>query len=239
MEIVRQFENERSRNMTIKYIQQKYLKYNKGIGYICGLADALHATSPAADVYTDKIVENMMLNTKCAGIISLISRKLADLNRSPNGENDLAIEEYRHALKDILEFLKIVDHERQQLIHPYLHLSFHGMKDEHYGPFGVEIGTVRGKSCSPQIRNWFEDTLTKKAQQVFPDITLIFDQKFIGHESISFHRLGDGDRYLGYGPHFHTFQVELSRTLRKNHHSQISTIFSEIMIDFQNTFVNQ
>jgi hypothetical protein len=223
----------------LKYIQQNYVKYNKGNGFICGLADALHATPPAADVFTDKIVESIMVKTRCAGIISTVSRKLADLNRSPNGDNDLAIEEYRHALKDILEFLNIVDSDQNQLTHPYLHLSFHGMKDDHYGPFGMEIGTVRGRSCSTEIRDWFEETLTKKAQPVIPDITLIFDQKFIGNESIAFHRLGDGERYQGYGPHFHTFQIELSRTFRREHRSQLIDIFSEIMIDFQNTFVNQ
>jgi hypothetical protein len=113
------------------------------------------------------------------------------------------------------------------------------MKDDHYGPFGIEIGTVRGRSCSTEIRDWFEETLTKKAQPFIPDITLIFDQKFIGNESIAFHRLGDGKRYQGYGPHFHTFQIELSRTFRREHRSHLIEIFSEMMSDFQTTFVNQ
>jgi hypothetical protein len=223
----------------MKYIQQNYVKYNKGNGFICGLADALHATPPAADVFTDKIVEGIMEKTGCTGIISTVSRKLADLNRSPNGDNELAIQEYRLSLKNILEFLNIVDTDQQQLTHPFLHISFHGMKDVHYGPYGVEIGTVRGRSCSPEIREWFKDTLMNKAQQRLSGINLIFDQKFVGHQSISFHRLGDGDRYQGFGSNFHTFQIELSRTMRKEYRSQLIDIFSEMMIDFQAGFVNK
>ncbi|WP_338787004.1 hypothetical protein [Metabacillus sp. FJAT-53654] len=225
--------------MPLKYIQQNYVKYNKGNGYICCLSDALHATPPAADVFTDNIVEGIMERTGCPGIISTVSRKLADLNRSPNGDNDLAIKEYRHALKDILEFLKIVDYDQQHLTHPFLHVSFHGMKDDHYGPYGVEIGTVRGRSCSVEIKNWFEETLTKKAKQLLPNINLIFDQKFVGNESITYHRLGDGNRYQGFGSHFHTFQIELSRTMRKEYRPQLIDIFSEIIIDFQTTCVNK
>ncbi|MFC0272713.1 hypothetical protein ACFFIX_14855 [Metabacillus herbersteinensis] len=224
--------------MSLKFIQQNYLKYNKGKGFICGHVDALHATPPAADVFTDKIVESLIKKTGCAGIISSVSRNEADLNRSPNGDNDHAIKEYRDAVKKIVEFLNILDDEQNHITQPYLHLSFHGMKDTHYGPYGIEIGTVHGQSCSPIIKKWFLETITRKASEILPEIEIVFDEKFIGDESIVYHRLGDGIDYSGYHHHFHTFQIEISRTIRSKHRSKIITIFSHMINEFQKNFVN-
>ncbi|MFC3885412.1 hypothetical protein ACFOU2_18760 [Bacillus songklensis] len=223
--------------MPLKFIHQNYLKYNKGKGFICCHVDALHATPPAADLFTDKIVENLIKKTGCAGIVGTVSRNHADLNRSPNGDNDEGIKEYRNAIKDILEFLDILDHVNNHLTQPYLHLSFHGMKDIHHGPYAIEVGTVHGQSCSMEIRSWFEEILTKKALEIIPEIEVVFDKKFIGNKSIVFHRLGDGKGYSGYHHNFNTFQIELSRTVRSKHCSKIVDIFSRIINDFQTTFV--
>jgi hypothetical protein len=223
--------------MSVPYIKQNHLKYHKGKGFICGHVDALHATPPAADKFTDKIVEKLIKETGCAGIISTVSRLQCDLNRSPNGENTDGIYEYRQAIKDILDFLHIIDSFDQKLTTPYLHLSFHGMKDANYGPYSIEIGTQRGKSCSGVVRRWFEKTIKEKVQDLSPEIKIVFDRKFKGNESIISHRHGDIDDYLGYGKHFHTFQIEISWTLRKKHLSTISTLFASMMADFQTKFV--
>lgn len=224
--------------MRLKFIQKNYLKYNKGKGFISGHVDALHAQPPAADLFTDVIVENVIEKTGCAGIIGTVSRLEADLNRSPDGENDVGINEYRHAIKDILRSLGILDEPSHTIIKPYLHLSFHGMKDAHYGPFAIEIGTLRGKSCSLEIREWFVDYLSKKSEVILPKIVLVYDEKFVGHESIGYHRFGDGKSYQGYNQHFHSFQIEISRTLRRKYSTVISDIFAQMINEFQGKFVD-
>jgi hypothetical protein len=224
--------------MPSKYIDKNYVKYNKGNGYISCHVDALHAAPPAADQFTDKIAEGIMNTTGCAGIISKISRTTADLNRLPNSGNAEAIEDYREAIKDILEFLAILDPHTGKLMAPYLHLSFHGMKDKHHGPFAIELGTLRGRSCSKEMRDWLKTALLKRAKECFPELEIVCDKKFVGNKSISFHRLGDGESYLGYGGHFHTFQIEISRTLRKRQYRlKLIQLFSQVILDFQSEFV--
>lgn len=224
--------------MRLKYIQKNYLKYNKGKGFISGHVDALHAQPPAADLFTDVIVENVIEKTGCGGIIGTVSRLQADLNRSPDGENYDGVNEYRQAIKDILSFLGILDETSNMIIKPYLHLSFHGMKDTHYGPYAIEIGTLRGKSCSSEIREWFVDYLTKKCEVILPKIELVFDEKFVGHESVGYHRWGDGLSYQGYNQNFHSFQIEISRTLRGKFSTEISEIFAQMIDEFQAKFVD-
>lgn len=223
--------------MRVQYIHQNFLKYNKGKGFISGHVEALHAMPPAADKFTDKIVEQLMEKTGCAGIISIVSRTVCDLNRCPNQDNNEGIKEYRKTIQEILEYLHLLNFSKSQLLKPYLHLSFHGMKDIHYGPYTMEIGTLNGESCSPTVKNWFYDLLKKKVKQISPEIKIIVDQKFVGDKSISFHRLGDNNGYPGYGNHFHTFQIELSQSMRSKKLSQVISLFSEIINDFQAEFV--
>ena len=67
------------------------------------------------------------------------------------------------------------------------------------------------------MKKWFQETITLKAKEILPKLKIRFDQHFYGDESIAYHRQGDGAGYNGYGYHFHTFQMELSRTLREKH----------------------
>lgn len=223
--------------MPIPFSQKSFLKYHNGKGYISGHVEALHAMPPEADQFTDIIVEKLIRKTGCAGIISTVSRLESDLNREPTSKNAEGIAEYRKVIREIIDYLHIFNPSESKIIKPYLHLSFHGMKDEHHGPYAIEIGTVYGKSCSTEIRVWLENTLIKKAKAYIPCINIVFDQKFIGDPSITFHRQGDDKDYLGYGSNFHTFQIELSRTLRKKHSSDIAAIFASILTDFQSAFV--
>ncbi|WP_147535606.1 N-formylglutamate amidohydrolase [Bacillus marasmi] len=224
--------------MTIPYIEQTFIKYHMGKGYICALVDALHAAPPAADKYTDKIVEKLIKEIGCAGIISTVSRLYCDLNRAPTRENQAGITEYRKAIHDILDYLQIVDFAKHTLQTPFLHLSFHGMKDANYGPFAIEIGTQRGKSCSREVRKWFEKKLKSTFSNISPEMNIVFDRKFKGNESIVSHRFGDTDHYSGYGANFHTFQIELSRTLRVKYLKETVKIFAGIIAEFQDTFVH-
>lgn len=223
--------------MTINYIHKKYLKYNKGKAVISAHIEALHAAPPVADLYTDKLVENIVEKIGCAGIISTVSRKYADLNRSPSVENIEAIIEYRETIKDILQYLTILDISSGEIVKPYLHLSIHGMKDAHYGPFAIEIGTLNGKSCSKEMKLWFERSIMNGLKEYLPGVNVIFDRKFIGDRSIAYHRLGDGQEYEGYKDHFQTFQMEISFTLRKNYSEELVHLISKIITDFQEEFI--
>lgn len=225
--------------MSLKFIRRNYVKYNKGTGYLCCHVDAQHATPPKADRFTDKITTELIFQTGCAGIIATVSRTKADLNREPDGQNNEALQEYRDTIKEILHHLNILDYEKHQVTKPYLHLSIHGMKNAHHGPYAMEVGTLNGKSCSTEIREWFQKILTAKAKEILPDINIIFDEVFDGDESIVFHRLGDKKNYPGYGENFHTFQIEISRTLREDYPSEIVEIFSQVIGNFQTTFVRQ
>jgi len=224
--------------MIMKYINRTYLKMNKGNGYVCGLVDALHAAPPEADIHTDTIAQKVAQKTGCAVIIATVSRTIADLNRSPDGANEPAVREYRSSIREAVEYLDILDHVQNRITKPYLHLCLHGMKDDHYGPFAIEVGTARGQSCSAEIRDWFQESLKSKAEALLPKIEVAFDQIFVGDRSIALHRNGDGGNYEGYGPHFHTLQIEISRTIRSKCRSQISELFAHLIKEFQSRFVN-
>lgn len=215
--------------MTINFTEKEFLKVYKGnTGVYCHI-DALHAASPNADLFTDEIVERIIEKTGCSGIIGTISRTVADLNRRSNGQNDAALLEYRNTIKEIVQHLEIWDEQNIMISKPYLHLSIHGMKDIHHGSAAIEIGTSKGKSCSSEIMDWFYKTVNQKSQEIIPGLNIVLDQKFDGDESIVFHRLGDGNDYRGYGNHFHTFQIEIARSLREDHQEEIAELISQII----------
>lgn len=217
------------------FIQKKYVKYHKGSGQLCCHVEALHAAPPAADRYTDNIVLGIMAQTHCAGIISTVSRQMVDLNKLPDGMNNEGVQEYRNCVRDILEHLGIVQ-ENEWINRHYLHLSIHGMKDEHHGPFAIEVGTRNGQSCSKEMKKWLKETMIKKASEMIPRIDIVFDEKFIGDPSLVCHRRGDGKEYRGYGTKFHTFQLEISHYLRENFHSVVVELLAHTVLSFHERF---
>ncbi|KMM36901.1 N-formylglutamate amidohydrolase [Guptibacillus hwajinpoensis] len=223
--------------MAVKFIQKNYVKYNLGNGYMCCHVEALHATPPAADLYTDLLVRKLIQKTGSAGIISTVSRTVIDLNRPPTDDNQEALTEYRKCIEEILNQLGICEEGIDHITVPYLHLSFHGMKDTHFGPLAIEIGTSRGRSCSKEVKKWFEEKLTENLHTILPNATVIFDNKFAGNKAIHLHRVGDGEAYKGYKENFHSFQIELSRTIRKKHRTKMVQVFSNLIDEFQLKFV--
>jgi hypothetical protein len=222
--------------MSLLFKHLTYLKYHKGNGMWCCHLDAVHATPPKADLNTDKIVLKLIKILGIAGIIGTVSRTQADLNRAPDGTNNDALHEYKKTLRRILDHLCILDD--QQLVNkPFLHLSIHGMQDVHYGPHAIEVGTLNDASCSPEMRIWLQAALTDKARTIMPEISIVFDRNFSGDKSLAYHRHGDGIAYPGYGPNFHSFQIEFSRTLRQFHRDTIVLLLAEVIQDFQSQFV--
>ena len=191
--------------------------------------DAVHACPPHGDEFTGDIVEGVVNKINCSGIIAIVSRTIADLNKPRNSNNKEAIDEYRQTIREILQHINILD-KNGRLIRPYLHLAIHGMRDRDKE---IEIGTLQGKTCSPEVKNWFVNEIKKRFNKVQ------IDGRFPGDPSKSVHRCGDQTSdlsYSGYGNNFNTFQIEISRTLRENHQKELINIFSDIIIHFNEKF---
>lgn len=223
--------------MGIQFEKLDYVQFYKGNGKVFGQVDAQHAKPPQADLYTGQMVRRIVRKTGCAGVISTVSRTIADLNRKEDEQNKQAIEQYRKVIFEILQHLGILDQKKHRITKPYLHITVHGMKDDHYGPYAIEIGTYRGLSCSRLMKKWFRKTIALKAKKILPNLKIRFDHYFDGDESITYHRQGDRATYNGYGYHFHTFQMELSRTLREKHSVEMTELLSQMLVAFQTEIV--
>lgn len=216
----------------IGYKYLDYLKFFEGSKNLKSHLDALHAKPPRSDLYTEEIVKKTIQKTGCSGIIALISRVEADLNRTPNQKNRKAVEEYRYILKDILQNQGILD-DKGRIISPYLHLSIHGMSDR--PGFDVEIGTYKGVSCSEKLRQWFVSRFNQCLKEQIPGVKIKEDFYFYGYPSLVHHRLGDpSSRYPGYGEMFNTIQLEFSKSLREKKREEIIKTVSDIILEFNN-----
>jgi len=214
----------------VNFTKKKFIRYYLGSKEIQSHLDAIHACPPEADEFTGDIVEGVVNKINCSGIVAVVSRLKADLNRPPNSKNREAIEEYRQTIREILDHTDILD-ENEKLRKPYLHLAIHGMRNNWNED--IEIGTLHGKTCSPEVKVWFINEIKKNIKKCQ------IDRRFPGDPSKSVHRCGDqiGDlNYLGYGTNFNTFQLEISRTLRQNHQKELIDIFSDIIIRFCEQF---
>ena len=216
----------------VNFTKKRFIKFYLGDKGIRTHIDALHAAPPKSDKYTGEIAEGIIKKINCHGIIATVSRNNADLNRLPNQKNKEAIKEYRQTIKDILKHTGILN-ENEKLIKPYLHLAIHGIRNTVHGPLSIEIGTRSGKTCSPEVKDWFIEKLKGC------DWEIQIDKKKIGDRSKIVHRWGDeisGSYCFGYGSNFNTFQIEISRTLRENYQDEIIDIFGDIIISFNETF---
>ncbi len=212
------------------FVEWKYVKFRLGDRRKRAHIDAVHAASPKSDIYTGGIADDTATKANCSVIIAIVSRRVADLNRPPDKSNWEAIKEYRQAIGVILEHIRILD-DSEKLTRPYLHLAVHGMADRWDSDVG--IGTRHGETCSSRVRNWLIDRIRSdvKRSQV--------DGIFPGDPSKSFHRHGDeasGLDYPGYGSNFNTFQIEISRTLRENHREELTDMFADMIVDFNDKF---
>ena len=192
--------------------------------------DAVHAYPPKADEFTGDIVEGVVNKINCSGIITIVSRTIVDLNRPRNINNKEGIDEYRQTIREILEHIGNLDGNRKSS-KPYLHLALHGMKDK--WNIDIEIGKLHGKTCSPEVKEWFVSEIKKHFGRVQ------IDGRFPGDFSKPVHRCGDqtsDPNYLGYGNNFNTFQIEINRTLREEKQKYLIDTFSDIILKYNNEF---
>jgi len=212
------------------FTDKKFIKFHLGDKKIRSHLDAVHAYPPQADEFTREIVEGVIDKINCSGIIAIVSRTRADLNRPRDNQNKDAIDEYRATLKFMLEHIGILD-ENGKLVKPYLHLAIHGMKDEWNQD--VEIGTLRRQSCAAEVREWLVKEFAKHIERYK------VDNQFPGDPSKLVHRYGDQTsdlNYLGYGANFNIVQIEISRTLREKRQKLLVDIFSDLVIGFNEKF---
>jgi len=211
------------------FTKKKFIKFYLGKKEIWTHIDAVHAYPPKADKFTGEIVKGVVNKIKCSGIIAIVSRTIVDLNRPRNNNNKEAIDEYRQTIKEILKHTNIFG-ENGRLSRPYLHLAIHGMMDRDNE---IEIGTRWGKTCSPEVKKWFVNEIEKQVKKTQTD------GGFPGDSSKPVHRCGDQTsdiNYLGYGENFNTLQIEISRTLRENNRKELISIFSDIIIQFNEKY---
>ncbi len=225
--------------LSFKYLN--YLKFYIGDQDIRCHIDAVHAKPPRSDLYTEEIVFNTIKETRCSGIISMVSRVDADLNRNRNIKNIEAVDEYREVLKKFLSNKKIIG-KNGFINEPYLHLTVHGMTDR--PGFDVEIGTFKGASCSRGFRTWFINSFKKYLDSYIPGVNMKHDYLLWGYPSLVQHRLGDPfSNYPGYGNNFNTVQLEFSKRLREERRNEIIKILRDIIFEFNesrynNTFIS-
>lgn len=208
---------------------KKFVKFYLGSKEIRSHIDAVHACPPNADEFTGDIVEGVVKRINCSGIIAIVSRKIVDLNKPRNYNNKEAIDEYRQTIREILDHTNTLDKNRN-LSRPYLHLAIHGMRDRDKE---IEIGTLHGKTCSREVKEWFVNEIKKHVKRAQTD------GGFPGDPSKLVHRFGDQTsdiNYSGYGDNFNTFQIEISRMLREKHRRELINIFSDIIIRFNGKF---
>lgn len=215
----------------IEFLAGNHIRYNMGNGLLACHIDAVHAAPPNSDKYTGDLVEIVVQRLGCAGIIASVSRQQADLNRSENDSNREAVREYRSVIRRILLKLGILDEQNHCLTRPYLHLGIHGMRDQIHGRAAMEIGTINGRTCSPEIETRFVSSLKHWGDKFLPVLDLKVNCFYSGDRSLVQHREGYGD-YPGYGPNYNVIQLEISRGLREGYLNQLAEVLSRILLEF-------
>lgn len=137
----------------------------------------------------------------------------------------------------------------KELIKPFLHISLHGKSDksDDAGDIIISNGLRKGNMpCDPQIARWFSDKLNDKIKER----GLIKDNNDYYFSGVA----KEGDRFCGnivhterrfgsktfnaLGSNYQYIQVELCLPLRAKHFPELQDILGEILIEFQEQFVN-
>lgn len=215
------------------YKQLHYIKYQLGEHIPHVLIDAVHAASPAGDAFTGDIAAQVSEVVGCHCIIATVSRKIADLNRSPSPRSRNAVQEYRQTIHTILEASNLLT-PPGTLRQPFLHMAIHGMEDR--DDKDIELGTVHGRSCTPLVRDWVYAECKRWAcsSLVLPrQPIIVIDEELSGDPSIAHHAHGEPKTgYPGYGDKFNTIQIEIAHWLRVDYQPEIVELLATLAGDF-------
>ncbi|MEO2068956.1 MAG: hypothetical protein ABGX27_05535 [Desulfurobacteriaceae bacterium] len=187
------------------------------------ILDAPHAASPKREYYTGAIVSGVALRCGVGGVISRVSRMIADLNRgidySPElGTQDLqrkAIKEHFKSMEDILRHISCIDGGR--VTQPVLLVAVHGVKDENAERHSCDVivGTCHLGVCSEEVRDWLVDMFSSLLEkQKVPSRVKCEVPEYSGHPSlIEFRNI--------FGEKFNVIQLELSKKLRTEFREEV------------------
>jgi hypothetical protein len=209
--------------------KKRWVKLYLGENNVRSHIDAVHATQPKGDLLTDKIVQEVIKKTGCSGIISLVSRTKADINRNMNEKNKQAVIEYRKTINKILSNLNLIQNNNK-LKKPYLHLALHGMHDRKN--IDINIATRDGQLCNRQIKKWFIQKLSNAS------FSIVTDKVFAGDQSLEYLRFGDPDypQFINYGDNYNIFALEISKNIRFNYLQLLTKALSGIILEFNKIF---
>ncbi len=193
------------------------------------LLDAPHAARPGSDKWTGPIVERAASAADCHCIVSLVSRRDADLNRPPDDVSRATVAEYRRCLERAVTSAGV--DTAGQLLRPFLHLSVHGMHDRH--GYDVELGTRNGATCSADVEAWAVARCEEWAEALPSNPRIVLNQVFVGDPVLEVHRSGDpDDEYGGFGDRHHTIQIEFAHHLREGCSDAIVEFLSTLAAEF-------
>lgn len=204
------------------------------------------------DLMTGEIAKDAHESHRATVIVSKISRQVGDVNRAPRyraafGAIDPeaqqnAIEEYRDQKKEALKHGKhfTVDANGRTIASaPYLHIALHGKKDfsaSVRGDADIIIGTLRGKTCSADVQQWFESALQAKLALKGVDINdrapvIKSNTRMAGDMTKIEGRKAHSDKY-------NTIQLEICRHIRDQFTGEMAEILTELLREFTEKFVN-
>lgn len=165
--------------------------------------EAVHAKKPGADEHTGRMAWQLGCLTGAASVVAAVSRNEVDLNRLPvtRRARDLW-SEHRGHLARILDHAHVL--ERGKVQGRWLHLSLHGMRDEH--GWDMEVGTREpGRPvCHPAVKDRIVDFLGSAGYSVRDN------HVFVGDEVLEKH-VYDG----GFGRGYDVVQLEIRRGVRE------------------------
>ena len=201
------------------FVERKFIKYIDNNSNI--LLDAPHCKAPRKEIFTDEIAKTVAEQSGFNCILSKVSRKTeADLNRS----SDFPLPFQKEARKEYISVIKqlYTGSDRKR---PYLHITVHGMADRDYKD--IEIGTIFGKICEPEIEKWFLKSLKEKFKEKGLSPKIVANQGFWGDPSLKELKIADN---------YNIIQIEISKTLRENHRDALIDVFSEVLREFNLKF---
>ncbi|GAB4293602.1 MAG: hypothetical protein Kow0090_08010 [Myxococcota bacterium] len=215
------------------FAEKEFVRYYKGDRRIRAHIEALHAAEPRADKFTGEIATAVAKITDCHCIIAKLSREIADLNRPPsplNKDSLRAVREYREAIREILEHIGNIGADGK-VSRPYLRLSLHGLSRRRSAD--VIIGTLKGKSCSPDVKERLLNMLSEGLKEIKgEDVKIESEGAFAGNVSLGYLRDGDGViGYVGFGEGFNSIQLEISRELREFHRLELIFLLCRVIVE--------
>ena len=212
------------------------------------------------DEKTDKIVLEAAAQSQVSLILPQKSRLIADLAReSQTRETDHKLtpreyalgarEAYWQALRAVMTNTGLLN-EAGKLTAPFLQISLHGMVAQvEEAELVIGAGMKNGQlPLEPEIARWLEGKLTAKIQSSrilnkegnLARVRIAIEgEPLCGASANCQCRHGDGERHAGFSEMLQVAQLEIDRSVRKQHLSALGEIMAEVLTEFSAEFPNR